>query len=67
MACRCIDTADAAIRRPGWKNPGVERALKAIGEADRILLVVDSTAPQTADPSPYCGFLDSKPDPARVT
>lgn len=31
----------------------MERALKAIGEADRVLLVVDATAPEAADPFSY--------------
>ena len=32
---------------------GVERALKAIGEADRVLLVVDATAPKQRTRFPY--------------
>lgn len=32
-----------------WKK-SVSSALKAIGEADRVLLVVDATAPEALDP-----------------
>jgi len=47
---------------------GVERALKAIGEADRILLVVDATAPEATDPfALWPEFLEQRPDPAKVT
>jgi tRNA modification GTPase len=46
----------------------VERALKAIGEADRILLVVDATAPEANDPfALWPEFLEQRPDPSRVT
>ena len=46
----------------------MERALKAIGEADRVLLVVDSTAPEAQDPfALWPEFLEQRPDPARVT
>lgn len=46
----------------------MERALKAIGEADRVLLVVDSTAPEASDPfALWPEFLDQRPDPAKVT
>jgi tRNA modification GTPase len=47
---------------------GVERALKAIGEADRVLLVVDATAPEAVDPfALWPEFLEERPDPAKVT
>src|SRR5690606_16779956 len=47
---------------------GVERALAAIAEADRILLVVDSTAPEASDPfALWPEFLDTPPAPQRVT
>lgn len=46
----------------------MERALKAIGEADRVLLVVDATAPEAADPfSLWPEFLDQRPEPGKVT
>ncbi|MDP1097901.1 tRNA uridine-5-carboxymethylaminomethyl(34) synthesis GTPase MnmE, partial [Klebsiella quasipneumoniae] len=47
---------------------GVERALKAITEADRVLLVVDATAPEAVDPfALWPEFLVQRPDPAKVT
>jgi tRNA modification GTPase len=47
---------------------GVERALKAIGEADRVLLVVDATAPEANDPfALWPEFLEQRPDAAKVT
>lgn len=46
----------------------MERALKAIGEADRVLLVVDATAPEAVDPfALWPEFLEQRPDPAKVT
>ncbi len=45
MPLHVVDTAGLRIPMIRWKKIGVERALKAIGEADRVLLVVDATAP----------------------
>ena len=68
MPLHVVDTAGLRDTEDQVERIGVERALKAIGEADRVLLVVDSTAPEAADPfALWPEFLDSKPDPARVT
>ena len=63
-----VDTAGLRDTDDQVERIGVERALKAIGEADRILLVVDSTAAESADPfALWPEFLDSRPAPERVT
>ncbi|MBC9253001.1 tRNA uridine(34) 5-carboxymethylaminomethyl synthesis GTPase MnmE [Pseudomonas alcaligenes] len=68
MPLHVVDTAGLRDTEDHVERIGVERALKAIGEADRVLLVVDSTAPEAADPfALWPEFLDQKPDPARVT
>lgn len=68
MPLHVVDTAGLRDTDDQVERIGVERALKAIGEADRVLLVVDSTAPEAADPfALWPEFLDEKPDPARVT
>lgn len=68
MPLHVVDTAGLRTTDDHVEKIGVERALKAIGEADRILLVVDSTAPEAVDPfSLWPEFLDERPDPARVT
>lgn len=68
MPLHVVDTAGLRDTDDQVERIGVERALKAIGEADRVLLVVDSTAPEAADPfALWPEFLDQKPDPARVT
>ncbi|MFZ5959717.1 tRNA uridine-5-carboxymethylaminomethyl(34) synthesis GTPase MnmE [Pseudomonas knackmussii] len=68
MPLHVVDTAGLRTTDDHVEKIGVERALKAIGEADRVLLVVDSTAPEAVDPfSLWPEFLDERPDPARVT
>ena len=68
MPLHVVDTAGLRSTDDHVEKIGVERALKAIGEADRVLLVVDSTAPEAVDPfSLWPEFLDERPDPARVT
>ena len=68
MPLHVVDTAGLRDTEDQVERIGVERALKAIGEADRVLLVVDSTAPEAADPfALWPEFLDTRPDPARVT
>src|SRR5574343_708003 len=68
MPLHVVDTAGLRDTDDHVEKIGVERALKAIGEADRVLLVVDSTAPEAADPfALWPEFLDSRPDPAKVT
>ncbi|MNO99442.1 tRNA modification GTPase MnmE [compost metagenome] len=68
MPLHVVDTAGLRDTDDHVEKIGVERALKAIGEADRVLLVVDATAPEAADPfALWPEFLDLKPDPAKVT
>jgi len=68
MPLHVVDTAGLRDTQDRVERIGVERALKAIGEADRILLVVDATAPEAADPfALWPEFLEQRPDPAKVT
>ena len=68
MPLHVVDTAGLRDTEDQVERIGVERALKAIGEADRILLVVDATAPEADDPfALWPEFLDQRPDPAKVT
>ncbi|MCU1719116.1 tRNA uridine-5-carboxymethylaminomethyl(34) synthesis GTPase MnmE [Pseudomonas sp. 5P_3.1_Bac2] len=68
MPVHVVDTAGLRDTQDQVERIGVERALKAIGEADRILLVVDATAPEAADPfALWPEFLEQRPDPSRVT
>ncbi|MBD9398612.1 tRNA uridine-5-carboxymethylaminomethyl(34) synthesis GTPase MnmE [Pseudomonas sp. PDM11] len=68
MPLHVVDTAGLRDTDDQVERIGVERALKAIGEADRVLLVVDSTAPEAADPfALWPEFLQQRPDMARVT
>ena len=68
MPLHIIDTAGLRDTQDQVERIGVERALKAIAEADRVLLVVDSTAQEAADPfALWPEFLQAQPDPNRVT
>jgi tRNA modification GTPase len=68
MPLHVVDTAGLRTTEDQVEKIGVERALQAIGEADRILLVVDATAPEADDPfSLWPEFLDQRPAPAKVT
>jgi tRNA modification GTPase len=68
MPLHVVDTAGLRDTEDQVEKIGVERALKAIGEADRILLVVDATAPEADDPfALWPEFLEQRPDPAKVT
>jgi tRNA modification GTPase len=68
MPLHVVDTAGLRDTDDQVERIGVERALKAISEADRILLVVDATAPEADDPfALWPEFLDQRPDPAKVT
>ncbi|PJE40934.1 MAG: tRNA uridine-5-carboxymethylaminomethyl(34) synthesis GTPase MnmE [Pseudomonas sp.] len=68
MPLHVVDTAGLRDTEDQVERIGVERALKAIGEADRILLVVDATAPEAGDPfALWPEFLDQRPDPSKVT
>jgi len=50
MACRwhIIDTAGLRDTEDQWKKIGVERAMAAIADADRILLMVDASQPESS-------------------
>ncbi len=68
MPLHVVDTAGLRDTHDQVERIGVERALKAIGEADRILLVVDSTAPEADDPfALWPEFLEQRPNPHKVT
>ncbi|WXL25905.1 tRNA uridine-5-carboxymethylaminomethyl(34) synthesis GTPase MnmE [Ectopseudomonas mendocina] len=68
MPLHVVDTAGLRDTEDHVEKIGVERALKAITEADRILLVVDTTAEEAADPfALWPEFLEQRPDPAKVT
>ncbi|MCY1416608.1 tRNA modification GTPase MnmE [compost metagenome] len=68
MPLHVVDTAGLRDTTDHVEKIGVERALKAIGEADRVLLVVDATAPEADDPfALWPEFLEQRPDPAKVT
>ena len=68
MPLHVVDTAGLRDTQDQVEMIGVQRALKAIGEADRILLVVDATAPEAADPfALWPEFLEQRPDPSKVT
>ena len=68
MPLHVVDTAGLRDTDDQVEKIGVERALKAITEADRVLLVVDATAPEAADPfALWPEFLEQRPDPAKVT
>ncbi|QKZ07556.1 tRNA uridine-5-carboxymethylaminomethyl(34) synthesis GTPase MnmE [Pseudomonas eucalypticola] len=68
MPLHVVDTAGLRDTDDQVEKIGVERALKAIGEADRVLLVVDATAPEASDPfALWPEFLESRPDMAKVT
>jgi tRNA modification GTPase len=56
MPLHVVDTAGLRDTEDQVERIGVERALKAIGEADRILLVVDATAPEANDPFPHASL-----------
>lgn len=68
MPLHIVDTAGLRDTDDQVERIGVERALKAIDEADRILLVVDANAPEAHDPfALWPEFLQQQPDPERVT
>ncbi len=68
MPLHIIDTAGLRDTDDLVEKIGVERALHAITEADRILLVVDATQPEASDPNQlWPEFLAQQPDPERVT
>jgi len=68
MPLHVVDTAGLRDTDDHVEKIGVERALKAIHEADRVLLVVDASAPEALDPfALWPEFLQQRPDPAKLT
>ncbi|GGM11213.1 tRNA modification GTPase MnmE [Pseudomonas asuensis] len=68
MPLHVIDTAGLRDTIDRVEQIGVQRALAAIESADRILLVVDSTAPEAQDPDAlWPEFLSQRPDEHKVT
>ena len=68
MPLHVTDTAGLRNTADQVEKIGVERALKAINEADRILLVVDANSAEASDPfALWPEFLDSTPNPEKVT
>jgi tRNA modification GTPase len=68
MPLHIVDTAGLRNTDDQVERIGVERALAAIEQADRILLVVDTTAPEADDPfALWPEFLDARPASAKVT
>ncbi|MBX9912638.1 MAG: tRNA uridine-5-carboxymethylaminomethyl(34) synthesis GTPase MnmE [Pseudomonadaceae bacterium] len=68
MPLHVVDTAGLRDTDDHVEKIGVERALKAIHEADRVLLVVDANAPEALDPfALWPEFLQQRPDPAKLT
>jgi tRNA modification GTPase len=68
MPLHVVDTAGLRATDDQVERIGVERALQAIEGADRILLLVDSSASEADDPfALWPEFLDKRPAPERVT
>jgi tRNA modification GTPase len=68
MPLHVVDTAGLRDTDDQVEKIGVQRALQAIEQADRILLVVDATAPEASDPfALWPEFLEQRPDSAHVT
>ena len=68
MPLHVVDTAGLRDTQDLVERIGVERALKAIEDADRILLLVDSNTEEAEAPfALWPEFLASRPAPERVT
>ena len=68
MPLHIIDTAGLRDTDDQVEQIGVQRAMAAIGEADRILLMVDASQPEAKNPQLlWPEFLEQRPDPAKVT
>ncbi len=68
MPLHIIDTAGLRDTDDPVEKIGVERAMNAIAEADRILLLVDASQPEADNPdSLWPELLAVRPDPSRVT
>lgn len=68
MPLHIIDTAGLRDTDDVVEKIGVERAMAAIADADRILLMVDASQPEANEPDQlWPEFLDQRPDPAKIT
>ena len=68
MPLHIIDTAGLRDTDDVVEKIGVERAMAAIADADRILLMVDASQPEADNPVRlWPEFLDQQPDPAKIT
>ncbi len=68
MPLHVVDTAGLRDTEDQVEKIGVARALQAINQADRVLLVVDATAAEASDPfALWPEFLDQRPAPSKVT
>lgn len=68
MPLHVLDTAGLRNTDDQVERIGVQRALDAIGSADRVLLVVDASSPEASDPMAlWPDFLASRPQPDKVT
>ena len=68
MPLHIIDTAGLRDTEDQVERIGVQRAMAAISDADRILLMVDASQPEAKNPELlWPEFLEQRPDPAKVT
>ncbi|TWH64262.1 tRNA modification GTPase [Azomonas agilis] len=68
MPLHILDTAGLRVTQDRVEQIGIQRAVSAIQEADRILLVVDSSKEADADLHElWREFFDQDPDPKRIT
>lgn len=68
MPLHVVDTAGLRDTQDQVEKIGVERAIEAIRNADRVLLVVDANAAESADPlAAWPELLADKPDLAKTT
>lgn len=68
MPLHVVDTAGLRETEDQVEQIGVQRALSAIAEADRVLLVVDANAAEAQNPFElWPEFFHSQPDPHKVT
>lgn len=68
MPLHIVDTAGLRNTLDEVERIGVERAIKAIEDADRVLLVVDGSAASAwDDESSWPDLLITRPDPAKTT
>lgn len=68
MPLHIVDTAGLRETQDQVELIGVERAIRAIEDADRVLLVVDASAGSAdTDGAPWPDILVARPDPAKTT